>query len=281
MDQEHTIRVLQKHRLATLNTWGRKRLAATYVHAKGHSQIDFVCVRQAVADGKAKTAGPIKTTMAGWRSTGHLPILGSIPHRWTPWWQSNRNPLVSNLQEGDTVPLQNLSAGQEACSVTALRQAVKLAGAKAPEKLIKPELAPVQAEISNSWRLRRRMQIAQTLLGAGYIFVFRFMRMRFAYLKAHRLLKKALRNRKRQRTLQLLQTAETAARNQDIRGLYGVVHMLYPNKQAQKIRLRDKAGNLMSGQQNVGYWRIMPKICLRRRCSLGWNCTQYLKKNCI
>ena len=91
------------------------------------------------------------------------------------------------------------------------------------------------------------MQIAQTMLGAGYIFVFRFMRMRFAYLKAHRLLKKALRNRKRQRTLQLLQTAETAARNQDIRGLYGVVHMLCPNKQAQKIRLRDKAGNLMSG----------------------------------
>ena len=185
VDQDHTIRVLQKHRLATLNTWGKKSLAATYVRAKGSSQIDFVCVRQAVADGQAKTARPVKTAMAGWRSTGHLPILGSIP-------------------EGDDSQLRNLCDSPEACSVSVLRQAVRAAGAAAPTKLTRPELAPVQTEIRNSWKLRRRMQVAQTLVGAGYIFVFRFMRIRIAYLKAHKCLKKALRNRKRQRTLQLL-----------------------------------------------------------------------------
>ena len=72
VDQDRLQRVLQRHKLAALNTWGRKKAAATYIHAKGGSQIDFVCVRQSVADGEAKRTSPKKTPMAGWRTTGHL-----------------------------------------------------------------------------------------------------------------------------------------------------------------------------------------------------------------
>ncbi|OLP80374.1 hypothetical protein AK812_SmicGene39212 [Symbiodinium microadriaticum] len=109
---------------------------------------------QAVADGQAKTARPVKTAMAGWRSTGHLPILGSIP-------------------EGDDSQLRNLCDSPEACSVSVLRQAVRAAGAAAPTKLTRPELAPVQTEIRNSWKLRRRMQVAQTVgLMAGNTKIF-------------------------------------------------------------------------------------------------------------
>ena len=68
-------------------------------------------------------------------------------------------------------------------------------------------------------------------------------------MKAHRALKKALRDRKRQRTLTLLRQAEMAAQHHDVRGLFGVVNLLCPNKQRQKIRLRDKDGNLMRGEE--------------------------------
>ena len=66
-------------------------------------------------------------------------------------------------------------------------------------------------------------------------------------MKAHRELKKTLRARKRQRTLDILQYAEEAARTNDIRGLFGVVNLLCPNKSSQKIRLQEKEGNLMCG----------------------------------
>ena len=103
--------------------------------------------------------------------------------------------------------------------------------------------------VKGCWRLRHRLRVAQTLLGAGFIFVFRFFRLRLAYQKAHRTLKKALRDRKRQQTLTLLQQAETAAKKHDIRGMFGVVNILCPSKASQKIRLRDEEGNLMCGAE--------------------------------
>ena len=249
-DQDCLLRVLQRHRLTALNTWGSKKQAATYVHAKGQSQIDFLCARQAVSDGEAKRARAITTNMAGWRTTGHRPLVGSIPHRWTPWKRHAKDPRVgqasSALDAGQM--LRGLQENMDSVPVKALRDAVEAAGGAVPEKVARPEMAPVTSAIKDSWRLRRRMQVAQTLLGAGFVFVFRYFRIRIAYLKAHRLLKKALRNRKRQRTLQLLQQAEQAAGRHDIRGMYGVVNLLCPKKGSQKIRLRDDAGNLMNGE---------------------------------
>ena len=274
IDQDHMVQVLRKHRLATLNTWGKKTQAATYLHAKGRSQIDFVCVRQAVADGEAKQTRAIKTPMAGWRSTGHLPVVGSIPYRWTPWKtkpQCRQGDV--NAREDDS-KLIKLAESELVCSVEELREAVHQAGATAPAKVTRPVMETVSDQIGDSWKLRRKLRTAQSLLGAGYIFVFRFLRIRFAYLKAHRALKKALRNRKRQRTLQLLDTAEHAAWKHDLRGLYGVVHLLCPNKQAQKIRLRDKDGNLMCGAdecrvlaeyaRNLFMAPLVPRMPLRR-----------------
>ncbi|CAE7436584.1 unnamed protein product, partial [Symbiodinium sp. CCMP2456] len=225
-DQDHLMRILQRHKLTALNTWSRKSNAATYVHAKGGSQIDFVCSRKSVADGEAKRARPVDTYMAGWRVTGHKPVIASIPHRWTPWKQPKRqdNNVLKDL--GDNAPLLRYCQENQPCNVTQLREAVQRAGGIAPMKAKKPELAPVDDSISGCWKLRRKLHIAQT---------------------AHRNLKKALRARKRQRTLELLSQAEKAASKNDVRGLYGIVNLLCPNKNALRIRLRDKDGNLMCG----------------------------------
>ena len=248
LDQDCFMRVLQRHRLTALNTWGSKKQAATYIHAKGRSQIDFLCARQAVADGEAKRAKAIMTTMAGWRTTGHRPLIGSIPHRWTPWKKTGREKSAGDRICDDGVMLCAQRTNMESATATKLRDAVWRTGGAAPEKIVRPALTPVDTAVCDSWKLRRRMKVAQSLLGAGFIFVFRYFRACTAYLRAHRLLKKALRDRKRQRTLTLPKQAEEAANRQDTRMLYGVVNLLCPKKGSQKIRLRDSEGNLMNGE---------------------------------
>ena len=86
-DRELVMRVLTRHRLCALNTWGAKKRAATDLHPKAVSQIDYdyVCVRQPLADGQAKLTRPRAFPLAGWRSVGHRPLVGSVPRRWTPW----------------------------------------------------------------------------------------------------------------------------------------------------------------------------------------------------
>ena len=85
------------------------------------------------------------------------------------------------------------------------------------------------------------------MIGCGFVFVFRYFRVRLQNLKAHRELQKALRQRRRQRALTMLSQAEEAAKQHDARRLYGIVRLLCPNKTRQ-IRLRDAEGNLMNGE---------------------------------
>ena len=86
------------------------------------------------------------------------------------------------------------------------------------------------------------------MIGCGFVFVFRYFRVRLQNLKAHRELQKALRQRRRQRALTMLSQAEEAAEQHDARRLYGIVRLLCPNKTRQRIRLRDAEGNLMNGE---------------------------------
>ena len=75
--------MLHSHRLCALNTWGRKE--PTYRHPSGKSQIDFILVRRALADGVAKRCAVWKTPLAGWRSSGHESLKASIKLHWKPW----------------------------------------------------------------------------------------------------------------------------------------------------------------------------------------------------
>ena len=86
---------LVRGKLCTLNTWSRK--TATYEHPKGRSQIDFVLVRQHSADRIAKQTKPEKTILAGWRTSGHLPLQANLILSWKPWkrrWQPNVLPAL-------------------------------------------------------------------------------------------------------------------------------------------------------------------------------------------
>ena len=74
-DKSKLMDILKRHGLVALNTWGKKTTASTYIHAKGTSHM---MTRHAIADGVAKQTRPQKTRMAGWRTTGQVPLLGSV-----------------------------------------------------------------------------------------------------------------------------------------------------------------------------------------------------------
>ena len=76
---------LTRHKLCAANTWGRRREAHTYRHPTGNTQIDYVITRQSLSDAQTKRSSPFRTTLAGWRKAGHLPVKCLLPLRWTPW----------------------------------------------------------------------------------------------------------------------------------------------------------------------------------------------------
>ena len=82
-ERQELTSMLHSHRLCALNTWGRKE--PTYRHPSGRSQIDFILVRRALADGTAKRCSVWKTPLAGWRSSGHESLKASIRLHWKPW----------------------------------------------------------------------------------------------------------------------------------------------------------------------------------------------------
>ena len=117
-----------RHRLTVLNSWGRRQ--ATYEHPTGNSQIDFLVVRQQVADGISKKAGPTSSGLAEWRKAGHRLVSGSLRAEWRPWkrmpGQQPRGPV-----------LQKLDSREE--PVVALRALVK---ARCPGRTMRPVLPP-------------------------------------------------------------------------------------------------------------------------------------------
>ncbi|CAE7513141.1 unnamed protein product [Symbiodinium microadriaticum] len=191
--------------------------------------------------------------MAGWRTTGHLPVVGSVPFRWTPW--SKKQVKQGESAHGyDDTALRMMAEMKEPPSVKTLRDAVMRAGVLGPAKPVRPEREGVAGEVAQCWQLRRRLSILQTMLGGGLVVVFRYFKVRIAYLKAHRKLKKALRDGKRRQALALLQQAEEAAVRNDVRQMYGVVRLLCPNRHIQEIRLRDSKGQLMNGEAECRVW---------------------------
>ena len=82
-ERQMVMEILTKHRLAVLNSWGKK--SPTYMRPSGNSQIDFLCIRQRSADKVSRQTGPRQVGLAAWRSAGHLPLLGSLLASWRPW----------------------------------------------------------------------------------------------------------------------------------------------------------------------------------------------------
>eukprot|EP00439_Symbiodinium_sp_Y106_P066972 s3590_g11.t1 len=246
-DRELPMQALLRHRLCVLNTWGAKKKACTYRHPKASSQIDYVCVRQPLADGKAKQTRPKFIPLAGWRTVGHHPLLGSVPLRWTPWTRQAAARAASDFANESRIKW--LGAHPQRASVHELRRAVKEVGVAPPEKPSKPPLEEVNGMVLSGWNLRRSMAAAQSRFHRGMKFIFLYFWLKTKYQKAHRQLKKELRARKRRQTLLLLEQAENAAHCKDSRTLFGIIRLMCPSGRSQRIRIRGREGQLLNGEE--------------------------------
>ncbi|CAE7287663.1 unnamed protein product [Symbiodinium necroappetens] len=246
-DRELLMQALARHRFCVRNTWGAKKYASTYFHPKAISQLDYVCVRQPLADGVAKQTRATSFPLAGWRSVGHRPLVGSVPIRWTPW--ARKQKVTQTSAKRDSSQLLWLSAHPGKQTISDLRDAVQDVGGTPPEKPSKPQLEAVDGLVLSCWDIRRAMVAAQRQFHQSMKFIFLFFWLKIKYQKAHRLLKRAMRARKRKQTIQLLEQAERAANNKDSRALFGVIRLLCPGGRAQRIRLRGGEGQLLTGAE--------------------------------
>ena len=225
LEQERLVlnELLAKHRLTVLNSRGKKQ--ATYEHPTGCTQIDFV--RQQVADFEAKQSGPVDSGLAGWRHLGHKLLSGSMRRQWRPW-QHRQSPLEARKAQAAATP------GDAA--VSAVKQ--RCLGRESSRRL--PPLQGVTNEIECHWKLRaqlRQLQCVHILRHA-----FQAMKVYGSAQRAHRALKKACRQRKRQRLLSGLLQIEQAARSGDCKAFHRFIKLVAPKPFVPKIKLRDEHG---------------------------------------
>jgi len=225
--------LVRSHRLCALNTWRKK--APTYVHPSGCSQIDFVLVRDSLADAVAKQCAPWQTPIAGWRKAGHIPLRVSLLLNWQPW----------KLKHARSAQQRSLYLGKshaELSHIGALRGEV--AGTEVPTepRQLKPRVVGLDGELVQYWQARKQLR---GLGNVAFRDIFARMRLVLQLDKRHRELKALARSRKRRQLLETLELAEAAASKGDSRGLYQCVRWLAPKGASRSIRLRDDTGNLM------------------------------------
>ena len=224
-----------RHRLSVLNSWGRQQ--ATYERPTGNTQIDFLVVRQQVADSSAKQAGPVDSGLAAWRRAGHKLLGGNLRATWKPWKEASANRTTKQAKP---------AADPREKSIVALRALVKMRcpGREAAQRL--PPLAGAQ-EVECHWKLRKMLKQVGGVLILKH--AFRAMVLHAKEQRAHRELKKACRQRKRARLLSCLQQIEHASERGDCKAFDTVVKLVFPKPFVPKIKLRDEHGMTLTRPQ--------------------------------
>ena len=219
---------LSQHQLCALNTWSRRR--ETYFHPAGKSQIDFILVRGALADAEARRCHPRVAPLAGWRSSGHLMLQAALPLHWRPW----RRAQSQGRSRSGALCTQN-------SDLLHIKQLVQASG-NAVAVFSKPGVRGLDGEIVQFWEARKQLasQRVRTMRDA-----FQCLRLLSQLRQRHRELRSLARQRKREQLLHILSMAEEAVSRGDSRSLFQCVRWLAPRRTGQKIRLRDKDGNVM------------------------------------
>ena len=230
-ERQELTAMLHSHRLCALNTWGRKE--PTYKHPSGQSQIDFILVRCALADGQAKRCAVWRTPLAGWRSAGHESLKASLRLHWKPWTLGRS--CVKGLRENGGM------AGANG-AIQLLREKIHQTPAPLVPRVARPMLQGLNGELLKYWQAQRQLRAPSN---GTFRDIFARMRLFLQLRKQHRELKAKARLQKRRQILDILERAEGAAAVGDSRSLFQCVRLLAPRGGARSIRLRDDQGSLM------------------------------------
>ena len=197
-ERADVLQMLERHRLAALDTWGKKQ--CTYKHPSGCSQIDYVMVRQPLADKQAKTCGTVRAPIAGWRSSGHEILVATIRRQQPPMPRPSSRPHA---------PPVEVVAAQRRPELSLLQAAVKQHHDVLTPKPPKPPLQNLRHEVLQVWKTiaRERFRVNRGKIGR----LFGAWHLALLKRRAHREVRRLARARKRVQILQILEQAEEAA----------------------------------------------------------------------
>ena len=214
-----------------LNTWSGKH--TTYEHPAGSTQIDYIVIRQQVADATSKLAGPMSCHLAEWRGCGHRPLQASLRSKRKPW----------TSQKGAVRPVKpETPPGEQA--ISDMRCQVKSECAGRRPNLRRPEMQSATGQVVLHWQARSELREHQMFDGSKQS-AFGIFKLWARVQKLHRELKAKCRLRKRQQLLEGLEMAERAAKAGDSHAFYGFVRLVALKPHLPQINLRGQNDQLL------------------------------------
>ena len=240
-ERDDVTQLLAKRRLSALNTWGKKQY--TYKHPSGSSQIDYIFIRQQLADGRAKACCPQRAPIAGWRTAGHEVMIASLKISWRPWLQTT--PRSQTVPQ--PAPLLSQITFMDKPQLAQLQQSIKQYHDVRPDKPPKPPMRSMQTEVLNVWRnlARARFRFNRNQTGR----MFGAWQLALLKQKAQKEIRRLARMRKREQLLAILHSVEEAAKLGQARLQYQYIRMLAPAKSMGKICLRGDQGQLLDPEE--------------------------------
>ncbi|CAE7227379.1 Pol, partial [Symbiodinium sp. CCMP2456] len=271
-DQSSFLRALEDHHMIQVNSWQRQA-GATYYHAKGQTLIDHVLLRKSQCDQRAKTAKPVKTSLAAWRQGSyHLPVLCSLPvHRfhslnkpkqpkreWNHWdlIRSLRDPHSSQLQAFRQAVAAGLSKAVDAPTINALLCSCAsqvFPPQVRPQRLTAWQTQPMQVGIKGMWQAYAQWKRV-ALRGNGAIL--RVWRSYATFRKAQRDFRKAGKQARKQWFSNRLQDLQQAAARKDMRALFAGMRTMAPKKKKSEVQLKSPDGHLQSAEAQIRQLRV-------------------------
>ena len=269
IDQSKFLQLLRRFSLVVLNSWS-SQLGPTFIHGHCASRIDYVCVRQMLADGAARNVQYLwDSPFLLQNKVGHAPILCTIAKYWIPVFAHNKIQRVTLQQRRNSRQafLEQTATWQQFMTQTE-QQIAQLFAAPAPDADIlidqmhvdvmetfqryfpsgqtqrgPPAWQPALSTILNKWEHRRRM-LRPGLSTMQNIFQRWFHVMKFSRLK--RLHRKQAKQIKQQQFEDMVHTAAVAAAKHDTHQLFAIINKVAPKQPRRQIQLRNHAGLLAS-----------------------------------
>ena len=259
--------ILRNFALTALNTWS-SMLGPTYVHGEQGSRLDYICVRQAFADGEARQTKYLWSSPFLDQTThGHVPMLCTIARYWIPPFAQSISSRVS-LQQRQT---SREAYVRQTAEWTALTQATQsqlnqlfqrsdlnahqltehmhsdtmpaFCQAFPPGKAASasPAWLPALPTILNKWEHRRAM-LQPGKFSVLHVFRVWFHATKFAQLKRiHRRQAKSIRAARFQ---EVVHSAAAAAAQHNTHKLFHIINQFAPKQPRRQIQLRNHAGHM-------------------------------------
>ena len=197
-------------------------------------------IRKQAADLEARKCKPVKTPLAGWRSSGHFPIIASIKQDWQPWRHN-----ISNIREKPVqVPELETIVAMDDVDLQQFQQAVKAHREVKSKRIQMPQLQNVDQEVYHHWQQQAESRMRARTDGSVDA-------AKDAERKKElkREMRRLARRRKRAALMETLKLVGEAQQAGDAHVQYQFIRKVCPKSFRRRICLKTDQGGIMSNEE--------------------------------